>query len=237
LLGPVLVEVEEERLPTCHLRRGELRLVKRYSVARKELRKDWWLTCAVPCYGHRVAILNDVLPGLLGPFERWRQFEQIDDCGWEPSPVTSVPPQAHLASLRRIRDSLTLGVLGGHLNQAAAASVRETLEVCRAEHIPVALVVLPEGRPLRDCYPPGSWQRVKTFLTSLSRRYSVPLINAWRWMREEDFVDSQHLRADTAGPFTERFGREAIEPLLRGQSLGQSGLSRTLLLGTLKTPR
>jgi hypothetical protein len=215
LLGLVLVEVEEVRLPTSHLRRAELSLVKRYSIARQGLRRDWWLTWAVPCYGHRVAILSDLLPALLGPFERWREFERIDDFGWEPTSTGCIPPEAHARALRRVRESLTLGFRGSRLNEAAAASVRETLETCRTEHVPVALVLLPEGRALRDCFPPGSWEQVKSFLTNLSQHYAIPLIDARTWMQEKDFVDSEHLRGDSAGPFSERLGREALEPLLR----------------------
>lgn len=216
LLGRQLMEVEAGWLLTAHLRRSELRLVQRSSGGtRNHLRRDWWLTWAPPCYGHRVAILNDVLPSLLDVRDRCAEFEHLDDSGWEAIPATRVSPEALNALLIKTRKGCAVGLSGPCLNAAAVAGLSETLEVCRAERLPVALVLMPEGPALRACYPPGAWDRAKAFLTDLSGRSGVPVIDVREWMAEEDFVDSHHLLPRAAAVFSERLGREKIQPLLR----------------------
>src|SRR5262249_47575099 len=100
------------------------------------------------------------------------------------------------------------------LAERPAQAYRDLLALCRDEHIPAALLVMPEGSAFRGLYPPQGRVALDAFLADLSREFAVPLIDARSWVDDDGFWDGHHLEAGGAEVFTERFGREALRPLL-----------------------
>jgi hypothetical protein len=92
------------------------------------------------------------------------------------------------------------------------------LELCRAERIPVALVLMPEGSDFRSWYSAGASGQVNAFLEGLCQEFGVALIDAREWLPDEGFCDSHHPVPEGAERFSARLGAEAIVPLLRGRN-------------------
>jgi hypothetical protein len=193
---------------------NDLRLLERYGDEDRRLRKEWWLGCLAPCYSHRFSILSRVCPPYLYYLYRQDGFRDIDGSGWVE------PPEQRNAGIREValraaREDYHNYLSDFQVGEAGAGAIREQLEVCRQEGIPVALVLMPEGTEFRSWYQPADWQAIEFFLTHVCREFDVPLINAREWLPDEDFVDSHHLLPSGAERFTDRLGREAILPLLR----------------------
>jgi hypothetical protein len=217
LAGQVpLHEVEAGCLPTDRLRRLDLALVKRYAgPLRKGLRREWWQAQLVPWHAHRAAIVSKLLPVLLPLGVRLDRFRDIDNSGYFDAIPWAVTPdmqrRAREGARREFDEYLSRFRLGG----LACQGLGDLLAVCRREGIAAALVLMPEGPAFRSWYAPAAWGQVRAYLQGLNAEWEVPIIDAGEWVAEEDFLDSHHLLPRGAGRFTERFGREAVLPLVR----------------------
>jgi hypothetical protein len=100
------------------------------------------------------------------------------------------------------------------LAEGPARALEDLLDRCRAESIPAALVLMPEGKTFQALYPPDMRRGIDAFLAGLSRDRGVPLIDARDWVEDAGFWDSHHLLPEGAAAFTARFEREALRPLL-----------------------
>lgn len=211
LAGQVpLYEAQERRLPTCSLRASDLPLVEAYG-GRPLLRRDWCRSCLLPWYHHRLALLSRTAPRLLALDDRLNAYDGAGADGWMPA---HGGPDLRRRALAHAQCDCGRYLRGFRLGGPAVEGLEEVLATCRREHIPAALVVMPEGPLFRSWYPAGVWPQVQEFLDQLRRRYGVPVVNAREWMPEEAFADSHHLLPPGAAAFTERLGREAIAPLL-----------------------
>jgi hypothetical protein len=222
VLPPALTDkphtLEVNRIAAEQLGWEDVKLVQRFEPDRRDLSRDWRLSYPVPWYSHRFAIVSRFAPGFLPLRLRLDYFSGIDDSG-------SVEPPAYLASdtqraaaLQKAcveyADYLSNFRLGGPPCQA----LRATLEVCRKEKIPVALVLMPEGTQFRSWYQAVDWERIEQFLVDLSDEFAAPVINAREWIADDDFIDSHHLRSSGAVKFTDRLGREILPGLVEPQT-------------------
>lgn len=94
--------------------------------------------------------------------------------------------------------------------------VRVTIEMCRAEGIQVAVVILPEDRTFRSWYGPGVEERIRAYAHGLRAGCRVPVFDTRDWMPDEAFNDPHHLTAQGAREYSVRLNREVIRPLLAG---------------------
>ena len=72
----------------------------------------------------------------------------------------------------------------------------------------MVLFLMPESREFRNWYPPEAQPRLMDYLTSLSRTYNAPLIDARRWIEDDAFSDGHHLLSWGAAAFTRLFSNE-----------------------------
>jgi hypothetical protein len=68
---------------------------------------------------------------------------------------------------------------------------------------------MPEGEAFRQWYPPGAGERLDAYVRGLADEFGVPVIDARRWMRDEDFWDGHHLLPGGAAAFSRRLALEA----------------------------
>jgi hypothetical protein len=196
--------------------RRELSFLTRHGAPGPELRRNWWLAEAVPWYAHRFAIVSRTVPTLLPWQLRQDLFWAADNSGSIESPLPPPTPEVRRRALDQARREYYAVLQDFHLGNGPTQAMREILEICKREHIGVALVWVPEGPVFRSWYSPQAEARTRRFLKECNRTYGVPLIDAREWVPEEEFSDSHHLRSPGARRFTERLAREALSPLLRG---------------------
>jgi hypothetical protein len=103
------------------------------------------------------------------------------------------------------------------LADGPSRALRDLLVLSREAHVPAALVVMPEASDFRALYPPAVWAGIERFLNELGREERGPVIDARTWVADAAFADGHHLLPEGAAVFTERLGREALGPLLRGR--------------------
>ena len=233
----VLIEVWQPNLSFCEeeqIRRDRGLLACDLVLASRQFGQPWPIygqylkTHLVPAFLHRHQIQDQWLPFNLswkGPSPDENVWSNLDGTGWLPYPVNHRRTSDYPSFEKKQRERFTPFL---HKFQPCKETERvlvELLGVCQRRKIAVVLVLMPEASDFRGYYSTDSLTDFRAYLAKLSRDHAVPCIDARTWVADEDFVDGFHLVAEGASRFTERFGREALEPFLQGKLAGVSAPS------------
>jgi hypothetical protein len=211
--GPL--PLEELWLSAARLRSSEAAFLRRYANDPSRSLRQWLKARGLPCVWYQASLHDLIAPeaGTIGSVpERVRRT--MDPYGWSPYPTEDVAPERRrwLTDYAGLQYASALGEF--RLAERPARALADTLALCRHEGIPVALLLMPEGPAFRARYTPSMRAGIDAHLRTLG----VPLIDARDWLATDDaFLDSHHLLPRGAAAFTERFGREALGPLLRSR--------------------
>jgi hypothetical protein len=177
-----------------------------------------------PVWHYRHLLLRHYAPFLFRDEVRaagdWSDPElRVEGCGWLPAPAPRLagPLFDHLVRETAEETRKFLGEFA--ISDTADAALRELLQTCKRHGIQAALVLVPEHGALRACACPEVDGQVAAYLGGLSRAFGVPVIDVRDWVPDDDFIDMTHALPRAAGPYTERFGREVLRPLLAGRPL------------------
>jgi hypothetical protein len=204
---------EEHVLDPARLNAAEAARLVRYYHQPHKLAERWALARALPSYRHHAELRDAV--GLDGAAreEGDGSAGRLDAYGWRGhiGPTSPDESAARLgAALVQYRDCLSdLEPADGPL-----AAFRDVLAACRREAIPTAVVIPPEGSAFRERYE-AAHSRIDAELHRLAREFDMCLYDARAWVPDDGFWDGHHLAESGANTYTERFGREVLEPELR----------------------
>jgi hypothetical protein len=190
----------------------------------------------VPAFGLRSQLLAAYCPFVERPGSRlpgdWSDpaLRSVEGYGWLPVPDPRPGPEAYHDHVTRYAQSLREVLTDFRVSPVADRALRELLETCTRHGIGTAFVLIPEHSSVRACSLPVQ-SRVSAYLADRTREYRVPVIDTREWVADDDFVDSRHTLPRVAAPYTDRFLREVLRPLLEGRPL-----ARHLLLGAVPSP-
>jgi len=210
LSGPGPTELGS--LPVARLEHNDLVPLEKCRFPIVDLRSSWWQAWLMPWYSHRFSILNSTFDWLLPPSERQDWSFTCDAWGWKCWPEVSAERRAELtrSTLRILRPYFQNYCLA----DSSCEAVRQTLAECQARHIAAAIVLMPEGAPVRGLYSATVHSQLRAFLEEVSKQFRVDVVDARNWMADSDFTDGHHLSDTGAGKFTHRLGREVVLPQL-----------------------
>jgi hypothetical protein len=203
---------------------GDVPLAWRYFRDTPEILKRGLHKNLVPVQGYRLYLTEAVAPCLLshqqlkGMAVGRLDLDPPSPDGWFPLTYGAQTPQEIECSLNRGRDELKPLLDPVRIDPRNAAALRELLGECRANGIKAVVYLLPEPGVTRGWYTPQSRTLVQSYLAGLSREYEVPVIDTREWLPDKDFTDCCHMWDSAAGPFSDRFAREVLGPLLEGKS-------------------
>lgn len=196
---------------------SDLRIVDPFFPPEARLYRRWRETCVVPWFSYRYCIMSRFAPGWLPWGARQDGWQGMDPCGWIPYAHRTVDADGYRRGLERARNEYGLLLDNYRISERADRALREVLALCRQEKVKAGLYVLPEGTEFRSWYPPASDEQLRTYLALLGRDYGVAVFNLRLALPDSCFFDSHHLLATAAVPFSKRFGREVVQPLLAGK--------------------
>jgi hypothetical protein len=128
-------------------------------------------------------------------------------------------PELFQLIIQRTREYTKQVVSDYQINEVSDRALHDLVGACVENHIPVALVMLPDHSAFRACVPPPVEAHATAYLVRLGRELGLPIVDVRDWVADEDFLDLSHCLPRAAGPFTARFGREVLYPLLQGRRL------------------
>src|SRR5262249_11267053 len=100
------------------------------------------------------------------------------------------------------------------VHEKADRAMREFLDTCKANDLPVLVYLMPEGDEFRTWYKEGTEEAIEKYLAVLKHDYNLEIVDARRWLEERCFFDSQHLLQPGAHRFSIRFSKEYLKPWL-----------------------
>jgi hypothetical protein len=212
--------VEEDWLDGSRLRLEELTALWPDHSHPARLLGAWSRSRFLPCYHDRAGL--GVGFGLKAPATE-TLARDLDSHGWYEYPAsraqaTDRQRRLEMARAQYVSDN-PQGNGGLRLAAGPARSLRALLARCRAEGIPAALLLMPEGSAFQGFLAAPVRAGLDAFLTELARTEQVPLIDARAWVEDAGFWDGHHLLPEGAGTFTRRLEREVL-PLLRATACG-----------------
>jgi Protein of unknown function (DUF1574) len=175
-------------------------------------------TRLLPWYRHRSDLLYENAPDWChadGDKAQEREQIKLDSLGGDTRWIT--PAKLDKADVQRRTDFAKAGYLERfqpyQIRDSIARTVRELLELCRKEQLPVVLVMTPESKEFQSWYSPGSREIIEGFCGRLRQEYGVRIIDARNWVADDAFTDGHHTLIRGADVFTLRLGREVLQPL------------------------
>jgi len=208
---------EEKSMDLNRLGWEDWRRVGPYFTGSKHVYRRWRQGQWVPWFTHRRGILSRWAPCWLPEEDRrdqWRTY--IDRSGWM-ARRASVTAAEYRHALDHARREYAPALQAFRVTEVADRAVRDLLELCRREGIPVLFVLAPEGREFQSWYPSAARAALEAYLTDLCRAWQVPLVDARSWVEDERFADGHHVLPAGAEVFSGRLGREVLRPLLEGE--------------------
>ncbi len=202
-----------ENLPVECLTWDDLAVLSRYAASPAALYWNWHLSRTAPWFTFRSSFLSRAERcGVLRGWEQ-RRAGGVDDLGWG----EMLPPcdrAEYERDLARARADHSRGLQVVGVAPTTDRALRDLLALCRREGIEAALLVMPEAKVFQSWYAPAARAAGDAYLRGLSEEKGVALIDARDWVPDDEFRDGHHLLATGARTFTERFGREALSPLM-----------------------
>src|SRR5207248_376646 len=93
-------------------------------------------------------------------------------------------------------------------------AIRELLQEARQAHVRALLLLPPEGRFLRQQFPPQRVRVFEAYIEGVARAHGAEVIDARDWVADADLVDGVHACRRGAERLTARLAREVILPRL-----------------------
>jgi hypothetical protein len=202
----------------------DIPLVCRYFSSKPTIFFQGLRKSLLPILAYRARLVQATAQSLLtyqqlGEMARVRgAWVPFDDTGWSPLTWGPATSEGQRQLLQRGIEEVKPLLSPLHISPRSDAALRELLDECRARGIKVALLLMPEHSAVRDWYPPQARALVHSYLNGLGREYQMPIIDTRDWVPDEALRDFCHLGQRGAAPFSERFGREVLQPLLQGES-------------------
>jgi hypothetical protein len=181
----------------------QLRRLWPYFSAPHHKGRDWLLGRLAAGYAFRQEIQSLLSPA--GTVTR-PIYTAHDVWGWRlPEPIT---PQL-LATVRQVACNMYPESLRRfRLGEGPSRAMRDLLELCRREQVPVVLVLTPESTTFRGWYSAAGREGPRQLLEELRATYGVAVIDATEWLPDSAFTDGHHVLPGGAFAFTSRLCAE-----------------------------
>jgi hypothetical protein len=220
VLPPVLHDDArwEDRIDPHRLAWSDLGVLNPHVANSRVLYWNWVTAHLAPCFSSRLVLMNRIAPTWLpGDCRQEYIWTNVDAYGWMDCHFKPDDPAAYARRLARVHREYAMHFTGFRVSPVPDGSLRELLDLCRREGIPVTLFTMPESSDFRSWYAPAVRAEVDDYLSGLTRQYGVALIDTRCWLSDAAFYDGHHLHTDGARIFSERFAREVLGPLLSGE--------------------
>ena len=201
----VVVPMEESGLDTGRLSAGELRMVAGYYRVPCSSGVRWLQARGLPCVSRQRA-LHDALH--VDETAAGMDSSAADGFGFLAMPQR--PPEARKAAFQASLKEYGRWLPTSQLAPGPVRAVRDLIALCRREHLPFTVVIMPECDRFRQLHPPEFRADFDQFLADTRRAGEFPLLDARGWVTEDGFCDLHHLNVAGAKTFHARLGRELI---------------------------
>ncbi len=182
------------------------------------LRKHWAENRVNAWYTQRITLISHWQPNWLPWKQRLTfQWQQMDAFGFTPYPHVVMPPGEREKGLEHVRADYAGMLADLHIGATADRAIRQLVQRCREEGIPVAFYITPESPAFRALYTPATRRAIDAYYAMLREELGVPIFDVTTGFAEDEFADGHHLLRHGAARFSQKLERECIRPWLGAQ--------------------
>lgn len=205
-------------------------LLSRYFSRDVEVLRAAFRRSFVPISDYRTRLLGSVLAPLL-PRAQIEEMSQIvsdylpnDRGGWFPFPWETNTEEAKRNAFLDGEEKIKPLVQPVRIDPRSDAALRELLGECRQRRIQVVLILMPEPSWTRGWYTPQARAVVGDYLSRLQHDYPAPIVDSRAWAPDDHFADCCHMGPKGVAAFSERLGREVVQPFIEDKPLASGVL-------------
>lgn len=192
---------EENWLDVPGLAANDVWRLRTYVSQPLQLGLAWTRSRALPCYRLRRRILTSLARAWLSPRESALPAGGVDRFGWQRLNPDGVSEEEHCNQFRNAARTYAGAFVDFRVGSGPRRALEDLLERCRRERIDVILVRMPEASAFR-AWTLEAESAVDDLLWATCECHAVRLIDARRWIADEDFWDGHHLLPRGARQFT-----------------------------------
>ena len=207
--------VEAAIFPGDRLASHEVPIVVQYGYDAHQTHEQQRANAINPWASMRDRLLARVLSSWVMEGSRLDWSRNTDAHGWTTPPRQSITPSERAEREAKIRADFAAPLATMEPERRPFAALREILELCERERIPVQLLLMPEDATFRSLYAPQVIAKLLNAMNALSAEKHVPFVNAREWLTDDDFYDGHHMFRHGALQFTSKLTSEIIVPFLR----------------------
>jgi hypothetical protein len=212
-LMPALLTARYERFFCTSITAGELPDLARYISGRRAV-GCYAKLHLLPGYKNRTGLLRSVAPSWVVPGGADDPEANIDALGGEGKRIRPHMPDAERrAEDARVSAGYAQILANFAVDPGADRAFRDLLRACRDDGTGVVVVRTPESTAFRAAYRPEALAAVDAYAAGLTREFGVPVVDARRWLPDEEFEDGHHPLLAGQRAFTDQLHREVLVPL------------------------
>ncbi len=207
--------VEAAIFPGDRLASHEVPIVVQYGYDAKQTYQQQRANTVNPWASMRDRLLARVLSSWVAEGSRLDWSRNTDAHGWSTPPRQSITASERVEREAKIRADFAMPLATMEPKRRPFAALREILDICQCERIPVQMLLMPEDATFRKLYAPQVTQKLLNAMNALGAEKHVPFVNAREWLNDDDFYDGHHMFRQGALKFTSKLTSEIIVPFLR----------------------
>ena len=217
-LMPALMTARYERFFYTSVTAGELRDLARYISGRRAV-GCYAKLHLLPGYKNRTGLLRSIAPAWVMPTGNDDPDTTIDRLGGEGKRIRpSMPDDERIAEDVRVSAGYAEILANFKIDPGADRAFRDLVRACRENGTGVAIVRTPESTTFRAAYRPDALAALDAYAADLTREFGVEVIDARRWLPDEQFEDGHHPLMSGQSTFTSRLHREVLVQLVASTS-------------------
>jgi hypothetical protein len=202
---------EQAQAWAARLGASDLRRLEPYCDHPGQLTHQWASHRLAPWYAYRLSLMSHWQPGWL----RWQdrltyQWDQVDPFGWNPYPLDTVTGPVREAGIESVQKQYEPHIAHFQVGAMSDRVVRDLIQRCRTEGIPIAFYSTPEGPTVRSWYRPEVRATLEAYAAMLTHGYAVPMFDSADGFAEDEFADGHHLLRAGAVRFSRRLAEEHL---------------------------
>ncbi len=199
----------------ARLSAGDLRRLAPYCTERAALERKWLAARLAPWSTQRVVLMSHWMP-------RWLKWGERIDPQWdgmEADGFVPYPDQFASSEFRAIATAHArrehAGTFAGHaFGKSSMRALRDLIERCRDEQIPVLFVEPPVSPMFRGWFRPGVWEFGEERLRAFAGELGVDLVSPYSGLEESDYIDGHHMLRCGAEKYSRWLADTHLKPWL-----------------------
>jgi hypothetical protein len=168
-------------------------------------------------HNRRSRILHELMPIVPVPDDEGSLLGALGGSTPGPHLLASSPPETIRLCTEGSRLAYGPRLADFKLADNPVRAFNEILHHARNDGTRTVLLVTPESGAFRSWYSEHAKESLARFLEAKQAQFGSPVVDAQRWLPDDEFIDGHHVLLPGADHFTRLLAERVLEPLVQGR--------------------